>query len=253
MKISIITVCFNSAETIGQTLQSVSEQSYNNIEHIVVDGGSIDNTLKIIEIDGNHISKIISEPDEGIYDAMNKGLSLSSGDIVGFLNSDDTYADAVILSDVVKKFELNSIDFVYGDIIIKNNNGETVRYWRTGEISKNKRWVGQIPHPAFFVRRSVLNLLNPAFDSSYNISADLKQQLILINKHGVRGSYLQRTLVHMSIGGASTRGIRNYIIGWKESVRAYNEVFGSGGWWYTVKKISSKIRGIRNINQFHSR
>lgn len=251
-KISIITVSYNSAETISDSLHSVKKQKYGNSEHIVIDGASNDDTLAIVQREGPHVAKVVSEPDSGIYDAMNKGLAMATGDLVGFLNSDDVYADETVLSDVAECFATNNVDYVYGDIQMLNEIGEVVRHWQTGDIPAKGLWNSQIPHPALFVRRSLLISLTPAFDPSYRISADLKQQLILINKLGARGAYIKRPLTLMSIGGASTGGLRSYATGWKESARAYNEVFGGGGWWYTIKKVASKIRGIRKIRQFNS-
>lgn len=252
MKISIVTVSYNSAATIQRTLHSICSQTYRDCEHIVIDGGSEDDTLKIVQRDGKHLALIISEPDNGIYDAMNKGLALATGDLVGFLNSDDFYADEEVLSDIAKYFMNNKVDYVYGDIQMLNSAGEVVRDWKTGDIPTKGLLSTQIPHPAFFVRRSLLNCIYPPFDPSYLISADLKQQLILINKLGARGVYIKRPLTFMSIGGVSTMSLRSYILGWRESARAYNEVFGSGGCWYTIKKVASKIKGVRKIRLFNS-
>lgn len=251
-RISIITVSYNSASTIANTLRSVRNQNYENCEHIVVDGASKDDTLAVIQREGQHLARVVSEPDKGIYDAMNKGLGMATGDLVGFLNSDDAYANETVLTDVARCFAKGNVDYVYGDLQMLNDVGVVVRHWQTGDIPAEGIWSTQIPHPALFVRRSLLNSLNPAFDTSYRISADLKQQLILINKFGIRGVYIKRPLTLMSIGGASTGGLRNYVAGWKESARAYNEVFGGGGWWYTIKKVASKVRGIRKIRQFNS-
>lgn len=248
-KISIITVSYNSEATIANTLRSVRTQTFMDYEHIIVDGASDDSTLSIVQREGRHVARLISEPDKGIYDAMNKGLSIASGELVGFLNSDDVYADDTVLEDVADLFDHGNVDFVYGDIEMLNKAGEVVRHWRTGDIPSVGFWSKQIPHPAFFVKRSLLNAIQPAFDPSYKISADLKQQLTLINKFGARGAYIRRSLAFMSIGGASTSGLRSYAVGWMESARAYNEIFGSGGWWYTIKKVTSKFKHIRKIRQ----
>jgi glycosyltransferase involved in cell wall biosynthesis len=249
--ISIITASYNSAATIANTLRSVRSQKHEYCEHIIIDGASKDDTLAIVQHEGRHVARVVSEPDNGIYDAMNKGLALATGDLVGFLNSDDAYADEAVLSDVALCFAEGNVDYVYGDIQMLNEAGAVVRHWQTGHIPAEGLWNTQIPHPALFVKRSLLNALNPAFDPSYRISADLKQQLILINKLGARGAYIKRPLTLMSIGGTSTGGLRSYAAGWRESARAYNEVFGGGGWWYTFKKVASKVRGIRNIRQFN--
>ncbi len=246
-RISVITVCFNSASTIAHTLRSVKQQTYQDFEHILIDGASKDKTLSIVKLEGQHLARVISEPDKGIYDAMNKGLANATGDLVGFLNSDDIYADNFVLSDVAQRFARGGVDYIYGDIKMLNKSGKVVRHWMTGDIPLEGLSNTQIPHPALFIKRTLLDSLCPAFDSSYRISADLKQQLILINKLGVRGAYIRRPLTLMSTGGVSTRGLRSYILGWEESARAYNEVFGNGGRWFTIKKVLSKLSGIRKI------
>jgi len=244
-KISVITVSFNSAKTIAATLRSVASQSGVAREHIVVDGGSTDATMEIVRQHGSHVAHAVSEPDQGIYDAMNKGLAMSSGDLVGFLNSDDCYIDRAVLSDVAAAYEASTADFVYGDLEMVNQDGRVVRYWKTGEIPAGGLTATQIPHPVLFVRRSLLHRITPAFDPSYRISADLKQQLILINKMRATGIYVRRPLTRMSLGGASTAALSGYFSGWRETARAYNEIFGRGGWWYTAKKVSSKIPSLR--------
>ncbi len=248
MRISVITVCFNSAKTIADTLRSVAMQTHLDVEHIVIDGGSSDGTLKLVSEHGEHVARLVSETDDGIYDAMNKGLALATGDLIAFLNSDDHYSDQNVLSDVATACESAISDFAYGDIRMVNSSGRTIRAWKTGVIPSNTLKVPQIPHPAFFVRKKVLDKIIPAFDSSYKIAADLKQQLIIIKKLGANGIYVSRTLVIMRLGGASTGNLASYLAGWNESVRAYNEVFGSGGGWFALRKVLSKIKGLRMQN-----
>ena len=245
MKPSIVTVCYNSQSTILRTIESVNYQSLNSIEHIFIDGGSIDNTVEIINSSCKNGFQIISEPDNGIYDAMNKGFSLVSGDFVGFLNSDDWLADKNVLRDIALVFEDDEVDFVFGDIVMYGNNGRLVRRWQADPRCAYGLYGRQIPHPAFFVRTSVLAQVDGPFDPSYKISADLKQQLIIINKIKRRGYYLRRNFVNMSIGGASTKNLFAYIKGWSESVRAHNEIFGGGGFYFTALKILSKISGLK--------
>ena len=247
MKISIITVCRNSAKTIARTLDSVAMQRYPNIEHLVIDGASTDDTLAVIKGNQRHITSFISEPDEGIYNAMNKGFSLASGDIVAFLNSDDAYIDVEVLSDVMKVFEFHSVDFVYGDLLMVDENGLICRDWRSGPIPDAGLNGSQIPHPVFFVKRSLLAKVIPVFDESYRIAADLKQQLIIINIFNAKGFYIKRPLVRMALGGASTSGLKSYISGWIESRRAYNEVIGRGGTSYTIRKVFSKLKDVRHL------
>jgi glycosyltransferase len=246
-KISVVTVCFNSASTITGTLKSVADQIGAEYEHIVVDGASTDETMSIVRAFGNSVAKSISERDRGIYDAMNKGVAMATGDLVTFLNSDDQYADDHVLSDVVAAFESGDHGFVYGDLKMVNDRGQLVRHWRTGVIPEGGLGGMQIPHPALFVARRLLQRIKPAFDPDYRISADLKQQLILINRMGAMGTYVRRPLVLMRTGGASTAGLSSYISGWRESTRAYNDVFGAGGWWFTAKKVASKVTSLRRL------
>jgi glycosyltransferase len=137
--------------------------------------------------------------------------------------------------------------FVYGDILMVDNHGRTVRNWKTGVLKADRLEGRQIPHPAFFVRRELLNNIGLAFDPTLRIAADLKQQLILINKLGARGSYLPRALVKMRLGGTSTASLGSYVTGWKESARAYNDVFGRGGHLFTLLKVLSKLGGLRRL------
>jgi glycosyltransferase involved in cell wall biosynthesis len=157
MKVSIITVCLNSEKTIENTIQSVLFQSYKNIEYIVIDGNSTDNTKSILGKYADFISTVVSEPDKGLYDAMNKGLKLATGDVIGILNSDDLYKDLFVVEKVMKQFD-EEVDAVYGDIVYVDKNDITriVRYWHSGLFKRYKMKFGWMPpHPAFFVRRNV--------------------------------------------------------------------------------------------------
>lgn len=241
MKVSIVTVSYNSESTIEKTLESVANQDYPEIEHIIVDGASTDSTMDVVSR-FPHVSVLISEKDEGIYDAMNKGFSFASGDVVAFLNSDDYYAYSSVISDIVLFFAKEQFDYVYGNLTFLNDDGTFGRRW----VCDGERYIHlegvQLPHPSLFVRTEVLRGIDPVFDSSFRIAADLKQQLILVNTMKAKGAHLDKTLVHMAVGGASTAGIFAYLRGWRESIRAYNDVFGTGGWLYTVKKVLSKAR-----------
>jgi glycosyltransferase involved in cell wall biosynthesis len=241
MKVSIITVSYNSESTIEKTLESVAIQDYPEIEHIIVDGASTDSTINVVSR-FPHVSVVISEKDEGIYDAMNKGFSLASGNVVAFLNSDDYYAYPSVISDTVSLFAKKRVDYVYGNLTFLNDDGTFGRRW----VCDGERYVNldgvQLPHPSLFVRTEVLRSIDPVFDSSFRIAADLKQQLILVNTLKAQGVHIDKTLVHMAVGGASTAGISAYVRGWRESIRAYNDVYKTGGWLFTFKKILSKVR-----------
>ena len=245
MKASIITVCLNSELTIVKSIESVNKQKLEFIEHIFVDGMSHDNTKVLINTTCKNQLKLISGKDEGIYDAMNKGFSLVTGDFVGFLNSDDWYTDEDVLSDVALIFTNPNIDFAFGDAMFYFTSGKVSRHWKSHPNCGKYLHGQQIPHPAFFVRTNVLKKLPLPFDQKYKISADLKQQLILINKYKSNGVYIPRPLASISLGGASTKNFNAYFSGWLESVSAYNEVFGKGGSIFTISKILSKFSGIK--------
>lgn len=244
MKVSVITVTKNSARTIERTVRSVSLQRDVEVEHIIKDAISSDHTVQIAKSINPSIF-VFSQTDDGIYDAMNQGYALSTGDIVAFLNSDDYYIDSDVVFDVLQAFHSSGCDFVYGDITMSSISGEIVRDWRTGEIGERGLIGNQIPHPGIFIKRQILDQLVSPFDSSYKISADLKQQLLLINILKCKGHYLRRPLVIMETGGESTNSLSSYILGWKESIRAYNEVVGRGGAFFVFKKIISKLSGVR--------
>lgn len=243
MKASVVTVCFNSAGTIARTIESVNRQDFLNIEHVFIDGVSVDETVKIISLRSSREKVVLSERDKGIYDAMNKGVALTSGDFIGFLNSDDYYFDNNVISRVAEFFNDPSVGFVFGDLNMVNKKGEVIRKWRPGVESSFRLKGRQIPHPVFFVRAELIRNLDTPFDPSYRISADLKQQLLLVNKYSAKGVYMPRVLVEMTVGGASTKSLSAYILGWQESIRAYNEVFGRGGFLFTARKVVSKLSG----------
>lgn len=241
--ISIITVCRNSEATIKSSIMSVNRQPYDCFEHIFIDGKSTDNTLNIIF---KYSSKpiVLSEPDDGIYDAMNKGFKLSSGSIVAFLNSDDFYSNDLSFSEIAKYFEDPQIDFIYGNIIIVNRNLDIIRNWLPDNAITKGRLVSQIPHPSLFVRRSILEKISPVFDPSLKISSDFKQQLILVNILKANGLYLNKTFTVMQNGGTSTSNLLSYINGWSECIRSYNQIMGSGGFIFIVRKIFKKLSQI---------
>ncbi len=206
MKISIVTVCLNSDETIEDTIKSVLVQSYDDIEYIIVDGGSTDGTLSIIDKYRDKISKCVSEPDEGLYDAMNKGTKLASGDLIAFLNSDDIYDNKDTIADMTNFIQTRKLDAGYGDIkyVSKNNPNRVVRYWKTGEYKKGsfrRGWV--IPHPAFFCRREYFERYG-YFESSFKIAADFELMLRFIEKNHIRIGYLPKMIATMRVGGEST-------------------------------------------------
>ena len=213
MKISIITVCYNSEKTISKTLESISNQSSKKIEHIIIDGKSTDSTLSIIS-KLPYKKKVISEPDNGIYDAMNKGIKIAKGDIIGFLNSDDFYANNDIISKVLKQFENNpKIDACYSDLIYVNqfNTSKTVRYLKSREFYEglfSKGWCP--PHPTFFVRRSIYEQYG-SFDLNYHLASDFDLMIRFLEIHKIRSLYMAEPLVKMRMGGATNKNLKNIL------------------------------------------
>lgn len=213
MKISVITVCYNSSETIGDTLRSVQEQTYRNIEHIIVDGGSTDLTLDIVATKGAHVTNLISEKDNGIYDAMNKGLSMAGGDIIGFLNADDLYADAEVLARVSKAFEADpNIEACFGDLVyVTEDNRKVVRYWKSRPFEKGDFAHGWSPaHPTFYIRRSALNRLGQ-FDQAYRLAADAEFMMRYLERGAVLSAHIPHVQVRMRLGGATNQSWRNIV------------------------------------------
>lgn len=224
LKISIITVCYNSAETIAETIDSVIGQSYKNIEYIIVDGGSKDNTMSIIQRYGNSINKLISEPDNGIYEAMNKGVALATGDIVGILNSDDVFYDAGVIKKVAEIFSLNKdIDAVYGNIVFFNTDkSKAVRVWRTKQYSKYYFEKGEVPpHPSLFVKATVYKEAG-LYKTDFKLSADQEFLLRILKVKKYNSYFMDAYMVRMRIGGASTMGIKSYLLSTHEIKKAWN-------------------------------
>ena len=211
MKISIITVCYNSEKTIGDTLRSVFEQKYENIEHIIIDGGSTDRTLAVVATAGAHVAKIVSEPDNGIYDAMNKGIALATGDVVGFINADDFYPDPTVLAVVASAFESSGADCCYGDLcyVKQEDVSKTVRYWRSAPFTLGLFGRGWCPpHPTFCVRREVYKRLG-GFDLSFKIAADFELMARYLEAAQITSLYIPQVLVKMRLGGTTNRSLIN--------------------------------------------
>lgn len=222
IKITIITVCRNSEKTISRTIDSVVAQNFSNLEYIIIDGGSLDNTCQIISKKMAHVDKFISEPDNGIYDAMNKGINLATGDVIGFLNSDDFYFSSDVLNQIGRLFSEGDIDSCYGDLCYFDpaNIKENIRYWKSGNYVRGSFARGWVPpHPTFFVKRSILEQYGQ-FDLSFPIAADFDLMARLLEKHGISSKYISETLVKMSTGGASDTGIKGLISQNLEILRA---------------------------------
>lgn len=225
MKISVITACYNSANTIGDTMRSVRNQTYGNIEHIVVDGGSKDNTLKVVAAEGSHVAKLISESDSGIYDAMNKGLALATGEVVGFLNSDDVFADSGVVSRIVQAMVNPAIEACYGDLVYvtQDDMNKVVRYWKSREYSHGLFDHGWVPaHPTFYARR-VLYQQYGGFDLDMRLAADFDILLRFFEVHRITSVYIPEVLVKMRLGGATNASFGNVFRQNKEIARAFRK------------------------------
>ncbi|QHP57711.1 glycosyltransferase family 2 protein [Pectobacterium carotovorum] len=222
MKVSIITATYNSAKTISDTLESLNAQTYPDIEYIIIDGGSKDNTLSLIKSSCSRVSVVVSEPDKGIYDALNKGILSATGDIIGFLHSDDFFAYPDAVKDIVDAMHESNADAVYGDLnyISSTDNDVIVRKWVSGGFDINKMKLGWMPpHPTFYMKRSCYQRFG-SFDLSYRISADYDSLLryLWINKITVK--YIPKVIINMRVGGMSNRSLSNMIMKTKEDVKA---------------------------------
>ncbi|MEQ2016304.1 glycosyltransferase family 2 protein [Photorhabdus bodei] len=220
MKISIITATYNSEKTLADTLLSLEKQTYQNIEYIIIDGASEDNTLMMINKNSTRVTTIISEPDKGIYDALNKGIATATGDIVGFLHSDDLFAYPEAIADIVAMFEKYKCEAVYGDLqyVSKNNINNVVRYWKSGPFYPKKMQYGWMPpHPTFYMKRKLYDKWG-GFDLNFKISSDYDSITRYIINHNVKLIYLPKVIIKMRIGGESNR-LENTILRSKEIIR----------------------------------
>ncbi len=230
MKLSLITVTYNAAQFIQDCIESVLSQDYKNIEHIIIDGNSNDGTVDIIKSYQDKLAYWISEPDRGIYDAMNKGLRRASGDIIGLLNADDMYAHSGIVSRIMQEFDQNNVDSVYGDLVIvkRDDTNKIVRYYPAKNFHIKRFEYGDMPpHPTFYVKRHLYEQYGD-FDTSYRICADfdIMVRFLYINKASF--SYIPETLVTMRSGGHSSNGFgalkTTYVINQEmlEACKKYN-------------------------------
>ena len=225
MKISIITATYNRIETLPRALLSVQAQDYTNKELVVVDGGSIDGSVHKIRTIISEGDLLVSERDDGVFDALNKGIKLSSGEIIGIMHSDDFYADDTVLTQVCKIFEDQSVDLVYGDVSFFNADepGKTTRVVQTKEFSCKRLSKGFMPaHTATFFRRSIHDKFG-LYKSDYKVAGDYDFMCRLATSKNVKSAYLPRTIVRMQQGGLSTRGIRSVILNTREVLRACRE------------------------------
>jgi len=245
LKISVITAVYNRVGTIGNALDSVQQQTWPEIEHVVIDGASDDGTLGILEAHRDQLAALVSEPDKGIYDALNKGIALVSGDVVGLMHSDDFYADNRVLERVATAFVDPTVDGVYGDLdyVTKDDSSIIMRRWCSGEYHSTRLpWGWMPPHPALFWRRSVVGKLG-GYDATLRISADYDLILRYLWLGGLALDYIPEVLVKMRVGGKSNCSLSHMV---RKSYEDYlalrrNNVGGFG---------ALAMKNIRKIPQF---
>ena len=245
MKISVITATYNSAATVKDTLTSIRQQDYPDIEHIIVDGRSTDNTLAIVA-GFPHVGKIISEKDNGIYDAMNKGIRLATGDVIGILNSDDIYIDPSVLSTVALAFSDPAVMTVYADLqyVHPDDLARVKRTWITGAFKKKSFYYGWMPpHPTFFVRKEVYDQAG-LFNTDLHSAADYELMLRILLKYGLPAYYIPRVIVKMRAGGVSNASLRNRLRANKEDRLAW-KLNGLKPYFFTLY-----LKPLRKIAQF---
>jgi len=240
MKLSIITSVYNNQETIKDAIDSVLGQTYKNIEYIVVDGGSSDGTVDIVKSYGDKINKFVSEKDKGIYDGLNKGIALATGDVIAFLHSDDLYESDSVVQIIAREFEVySSLDGIYGDLIYthKDDTSKVLRYWKSRDFDTSLLAKGWMPaHPTFFLKREVYERFG-GFDISFRISADYDFMLRVL-KSGIKVKYLPNVLYKMRVGGESNKSLKNIVQKSREDLRALRKNAFNGVWSLIGKNLS---------------
>ena len=243
MKISIITAVYNRAGTLSSSIDSVQSQSYGNIEHVLVDGASSDGSVELIQKRMRPTDLFVSERDGGIYDALNKGLRMATGDVIGLVHSDDYLADPQVLQDVAKAFQKPGVHGVYGDLqyVAKEDTSKVIRHWKSGEYEHGKLKKGWMPpHPTLFLKREVIEQWG-GYDTSLRIAADYDAMLRYLHKGKIELAYIPRVLVKMRVGGESNKSIKKIMQKSREDLIALrnNDV---GGFGTLVFKNLSKVK-----------
>lgn len=243
VKISVVTAVFNREASVADALKSVNSQRYPNVEHVIQDGGSTDGTLDIIRAHAHTHTKLVSAPDHGIYDAINKGIARSTGDVIGLMHSDDFFTSETVLGTIAAAFEDPEVDGVYGDLdyVSAQHTSRIVRRWRSGPFSPDRLSKGWMPpHPTLYLRRKVFELWGD-YDTGYQIAADYDAMLRYLTKGQVRLSYVPQVLVKMRVGGESNRSLSRILQKSREDYRAirHNHV---GGFKTLAMKNLSKLK-----------
>lgn len=244
MKISVITASFNNADTIADTIRSVVAQDYADLEYIIIDGGSTDDTLKIVEQSRDKVAKLVSEKDEGIYFALNKGIALATGDVIAFLHADDIFAAPDVLSKVMQQFTQKKVDSVYGDLhyVDRSNTSKVIRNWRSGEYKHGmflKGWMP--PHPSFFLKKEMYTRYGN-FNTTFRSAADYELMLRMLHKHKISTAYLPEVIVKMRVGGVSNASMKNRVKANREDKRAWEVNDLKPGLLTFIRKPLSKIK-----------
>ena len=243
-KISIITIAYNSANTIEDTIQSVVNQDYPNVEYIIVDGASKDGTLEIVNRYKDKIAVVVSEPDKGIYDAMNKGVQLATGDIIGILNSDDFYANNQVITSIANT--IGDSDAIYADLVYvsQNDTDKIIRKWISGPYKEGafiKGWMP--PHPTFFLRKKIYDKYG-VYNLQLKSAADYELMLRMIHKYKIKVAYLPEIITKMRVGGQSNASLKNRIAANKEDRMAW-KMNGLKPGLFTLT-----VKPLRKITQF---
>jgi len=243
-KISIITVVYNAQNTIERSINSVLGQNFKNIEYIIVDGGSTDGTREIIENYREKIDGFISEPDKGIYDAMNKGIALATGDVIGTINADDYFADNDVLYNIAKVFAEQDTAILYGNLDYIDINDKIVRKWRSGKYSKGMfNWGWMPPHPTFYCKKSLFEKLG-VYKLDYGSAGDYELMLRFIHLNDINTYYLNMVLIKMVVGGVSNKSLSNRVQAMRFDLKAMrnNNIF--------LPMVTILFKPLRKIAQF---
>jgi len=243
-KISIITVAYNAQNTIERCINSVFGQKYKNVEYIIIDGGSTDNTCRIIENYREKIDVFISEPDKGIYDAMNKGLALATGDVIGTINADDFFADDNVLYDIARVFSEQDTQILYGDLDYIDPSDKVIRKWRSGRYSRGMfNWGWMPPHPTFYCKKSLFDKLG-VYKLDYGSAGDYELMLRFIHLNDIDAYYLNKVLIKMVVGGVSNKSLGNRVQAMRFDLKAMrnNNIF--------LPMVTILFKPIRKIAQF---
>lgn len=237
MKLSIITPVLNEPRVVRTLDSIISQQHEHEVELIVVDGGSTDGTLDMLESRKNRIAVLVSGPDNGIYDGMNKGIDRATGDVIGILNADDQYSDSLVIRDVLQAFSDSKIDACYGDMVYVDEAGKVVRYWKAGPPQRTNWYFGWAPpHPTFFVRRYIYDKYG-TFNPGFPVAADYELMLRFIFKYEINTQYLDRILVNMAPGGNANSSILKVLKAKPELSRAWKHNHLKGGLFVPVSRL----------------